>query len=528
MLTFIRMTSRLRIAFGLVILCFISGWIALGNRDLPEFGVNHDDSIYYVSAKSIAEGHGYRIPSLAEDPYQTKYGPLFPLYMALAWKIEPAFPANLRVAAWLGWLTIPAFLFMSMCLFRRWGLSGVRLWILLTLLAINPYVIHFGISVFSEMFFTCIVLGAILCLGKSGLKWAIAAGVLGGLAYLTRSAGLALLISGPIVLIWRGQRRSAMVFAASMLPAVIGWTLWTRAHQVNGADEILLYYTNYFSYARYAISFSDVPVVLWKNADGLLYAMGAMVLPEITSALIVKILTQVLGVAMISGVVRLVRRGVARDYAVFGVISAGMLLVWYFPPNERFVLPIAPLLLAGLVTEMEHLLGLLRTGMRHKDWSQKIVAAGFGAMLAAILIGAVALQLFTVFSVMPEAARHQREVAVENRDAYRWIAENLPPNAGFVAYEDPVLYLQTGHTAMTLTLPPKYWYREDRAGMIAFYARIADFARAHGAGYVYFTSEDLGRELGGEDKEAVMKAIASNPDLTAIEHTKIGTIYRVR
>jgi hypothetical protein len=528
MLTFIRMTSRLGIAFSLVILSFLSGWIAHSNSDLPEFGVNHDDSIYFVSAKSIAEGQGYRIPSLAEDPYQTKYGPLFPLYMSLAWKIEPEFPANLRIAAFLGWLTIPVFLFLSLCLFRRWGLTGARPWILLLLLAINPYVIHFGISVFSEMFFTCLVLGGILCLGKSGAKWAIAAGLLGGLAYLTRSAGLALLIAGPLVLIWRGQRRFAMLFAASMLPAVIGWTLWTRVHQAAEADEILLYYTNYLSYARYAISLPDVPVVLWKNSDGLLYAMGAMALPEITSALIVKILTQVLGVAMISGIVRMTRRGVARDYAIFGAISAAMMLVWYFPPNERFVLPIAPLLLAGLLTEMEHLLGLLRGGMRHKDWSQKIVAAGFGAVLAAILIGAVALQVFTVFSVMPDAARHQREIAVEQRAAYRWIAENLPQNAGFVAYDDPVLYLQTGHHALTLTLPPKYWYREDRNGMVAFYGRLVDFAHAHGAGYVYFTSEDLDREVGGEDKAAVMRAITTNPDLTAIEHTKIGTIYRVR
>ncbi len=529
MLTFIRMTSSLQTAFGLVILLSVSAWIARSNSDLPEFGVNHDDGIYYVSAKSIAESHGYRIPSLTEDPYQTKYGPLFPVYMSLAWIIQPAFPANLRIAAWLGWLTIPAFVLLSMCLFRSWGLAGVRLWILLALLAVNPYVIHFGISVFSEMFFTCMILGGILCLQKSGSKWVIAAGVLGGFAYLTRSAGLALLISGLLVMICRRERRRAILFAVSMAPFVGGWTLWTRAHQLAGADEILLYYTNYLSYVRYAISPSDLPVVLWKNADGLLYAMGAMALPEVTSALTMKILTEVLGVAMISGIVHLVRRrGETWQYAAFGAVSAAMLLVWYFPPNERFVLPLVPLLLAGLLTEMEHLAGLLRSGMRHQDWSQRIVASGFGIVLAAVLMGAVAVQLFTLFSVMPTASGHQREIATEKRAAYRWIAENLPQNASFVAYEDPVFYLQTGHTAMTLTLPPKYWYREDRAGMVAFYSRLADFARAHGAGYVYFTSEDLGREIGGEDKEAVMKAIATNPNLTVIERTPNGTIYQVR
>ncbi len=528
MVTFIRMTSRLQSAFGLVILITLSAWIALNNSDLPEFGANHDDGIYFASAKSLAEGQGYRIPSLVEDPYQTKYGPLFPLYMSLAWRIQPSFPANLRVAAWLGWLTIPVFLALSLLLYQSWGIKGVRLWILLVLLAVNPYVIHFGISIFSEMFFTCLILGALLCLTRSGVKWAIWAGVLGGLAYLTRSAGLALLISAPIVLLWRGERRRAMWLAGSMLPFVIGWTVWTRGHQFKGADEILLYYTNYFGYARQAISLSDLPVVLWKNADGLLYAMGAMALPEITSALLVKILTQVLGIAMIAGIVRMAHRGVGWHYAAFGVISSGMLLVWYFPPNERFILPLIPFLLAGLLTEMDHLQGMLRGALTHKDWSQRIVAAGFGVVLAIVLLGAVALQFYTVLSLMPDAAHQRRQLAAENRVAYQWIAENIPRDAAFIAYEDPRFYLETGHPAMTLNLPPKFWYRGDRAGMVAFYSQIAEFARAHGIGYVYFTSEDLGREMAGEDKDAVLKAIATNPELTAIEHTKIGTIYKIR
>lgn len=528
MLVFVRMTSRLQSALGLVILLSVSAWIAYNNSDLPEFGANHDDSIYFVSAKSLAEGQGYRIPSLAENPFQTKYGPLFPIYMSLAWRIQPAFPANLRIAAWLGWLTIPAFLFLSLRLYRQWGLKGVRLWILLFLLAINPYIIHFGINIFSEMFFTCLLLGAMLSLNQPGVKWVIIAGMLGGLAYLARSAGLALLISAPLIMIWRRERRSAAIFALSMSPFVAGWTLWTRAHQFPGADEILTYYTNYFSYARYAISLSDLPVLLWKNADALLYAFGAMAMPEVTSVLIVKILTQVLGVAMIAGIVRMATRGIAPQYTGFAVISSAILLVWYFPPNERFILPLAPLLLAGFVKEMENLLGLLRSSVRHKDRSQRLVAFGFGAFLAAVLIAAVALQFFTLFSVMPEAARRQREMAIEDRAAYGWMVEHLPKNATFVAFNDPVLYLHTGRTALSVIFPPKYWYREDRPGMVAFYAKLADFARAHGAGYVYSTSDDLNREIGGEDKEAVMKAITTNPALIPLAHTKTGTIYQIR
>jgi hypothetical protein len=231
---------------------------------------------------------------------------------------------------------------------------------------------------------------------------------------------------------------------------------------------------------------------------------------------------------MISGIVRMVRRKVQVQYAAFGAVSAALLLFWYFPPNERFILPLAPLLLSGLIVELEHLFTMLRKAMSHKDLSQRIVAVGFGVFLGLILAAAVAAQFYTTLVLMPGSGQSRREMAQEKHEMYAWIRSNLPQNAGFVAYEDPVLYLQTGHPAMTLNLPPKYWYREDRAGMVGFYSRIADFATAHGLGFVYFTSNDFGREMGEEDKAAVMKEIAANPRLAVIHQTKTGTIYRVR
>ena len=38
---------------------------------------------------------------------------------------------------------------------------------------------------------------------------------------------------------------------------------------------------------------------------------------------------------------------IALDYAVFGLLSLGILAIWHYPPNERFVLPLFPLLLLG-------------------------------------------------------------------------------------------------------------------------------------------------------------------------------------
>ena len=80
-----------------------SAWIAWHFRAMPQMGAYHDDAVYLESAKSLAEGHDYRIPSLPDAPYQTKYPPVFPFLMSLIWRIDPQFPGNLSklAALWM-------------------------------------------------------------------------------------------------------------------------------------------------------------------------------------------------------------------------------------------------------------------------------------------------------------------------------------------------------------------------------------------------------------------------------------------
>jgi hypothetical protein len=61
----------------------------------PSAGTFHDDGIYLVTAKSLAQGDGYRILSLPSEAVQTKYPFLFPVALAAVWKLLPDFPANL-------------------------------------------------------------------------------------------------------------------------------------------------------------------------------------------------------------------------------------------------------------------------------------------------------------------------------------------------------------------------------------------------------------------------------------------------
>jgi hypothetical protein len=252
------------------------------------------------------------------------------------------------------------------------------------------------------------------------------------------------------------------------------------------------------------------------------------VLPKVFDALPVKILTQVIAVAMLAGVVRMARRGVAVDYALFAAVSAGILLVWHYPATERFVLPLFPLLIAGFLTEMEHLAKMLRSGLRHRDFGQRVVAAVFGAGVAAVLIGALALQGYMSFVYLKASAGEQRAGLVDRRAAYQWMAANLPASAAVLSYDDSLLYLYSGHRGNYRPLMPRWWYAEDHASMVNAYRNLAAYCARRGLTYVYFTSEDLSRETGEEDRLAVERIIRAEPALVPVFTVGIGTVYRVR
>src|SRR6266478_7118364 len=63
------------------------------------FGLSLDDSIYFSSAKALAEGKGYILPSLPGNPPATKYPILYPWLLSWVWRWDPLFPGNLSAAA---------------------------------------------------------------------------------------------------------------------------------------------------------------------------------------------------------------------------------------------------------------------------------------------------------------------------------------------------------------------------------------------------------------------------------------------
>jgi hypothetical protein len=487
------------------------------NPDLPQFGKLHDDGLFFVSAKSLATGQGFRILSLPEQPAQTKYPSLYPLYLSLVWRINPHFPENLAVAAWFSWAAIAVSLGLCWVYWRGEGWSESKAWVVVAILAVNPYFILFGTNLFSEIFFLCWLLATLIVgtrsMRQEGWTLAILAGVLGGFAYLSRTAGVALLLSMPAWYLWRRESRKAIAFAAGMLPFIIGWSLWSAMHKFPASNTTLVYYTDYLKFEFLNVGMDNLAVVLWKNFDQLLFGMGSLILPEYIDLQPVKILTQVLGIAMIAGTVRLARRGIAVPYALFALVSAGMLLIWHYPPNQRFVLPLFPILAAGLITELEHLVQMLRGAFRHKDMGQRVVGGAFAMVVLAVLGGALTLELLMTFRFMPREAGAARAQRVETRATYAWIEQHLPPSAGILSDDDPALYLYTSHPGNSAMVMPRWWYAGDQQQIDKFYKDVAPYCRSRGLAYYVAAS---GRSADDPQLESVFKA----PGGTTVFHIR--------
>jgi len=203
-------------------------------------------------------------------------------------------------------------------------------------------------------------------------------------------------------------------------------------------------------------------------------------------------------------------------------------MIWHFPPNERFVLPLFPLALAGLMTEMERLYGMLRAGLRHRDAGQRVVASGMLLAATSILIGAIGLQLYVGTTLLPEQERAHRESNTSRVAVYDWIRAKLPQDALLLSGEDALVYLNTGRHAMRRTLPPPYWYREDHARIVDWMSNVRPFSSEHGLTYFAFSGVDFREGIGSDDRDAIEKAIRSSPDLNPLYQTETAALYRFR
>ncbi|MGO9268651.1 MAG: ArnT family glycosyltransferase [Terriglobia bacterium] len=508
------------------------------------FGASHDDAVYFSSAKALAQGRGYIIPGLPGSPPETKEPVLYPWLLSWVWRCRPSFPANIVPAAWMTAFFGCWFLVAAFQLLRK--LTGVGDWpalVMVTLCAFQPHFLLFSRCLMSDvpfmaLAFTAALAGDVAARATGRLGWAAITGTLVGLSVMTRSVGVAVMAGILAAALCRRAYRQAAAICLGSAPFVFA-LLWARRtslavaqrgglNTLPGWQQTFFFYTSYVKFWRLSVpSFRVFLQMLGGNVRALAEGPSIYFLEptlRIGNSLIGNALGGIVWVGVVAGIVRQARRQEWKPIHFIFVFYSAVILSWPYATPDRFLLLFLPLFCAGLWLEGKRAVRMLLAGLRDGCHAGERVLAAVMLTGVAILAGIAAWNYGHGYR--PQLSAEQRASLMPDKaEAYQWIRQNTDPEARVVAYEDPSLYLYTGHQAVPLIiLSAEYAYTREGKVLERDLAHITDAALAVGARYWLTSEDDFHLEL--EDARARMKKRVADllSPLPEVYHSRDGRV----
>lgn len=490
------------------------------------FGRFQDDSIYFSSAKVLAKGGGYVIPSFPGTPPQTKYPFLYPWLLSWIWKLNPSFPHNLKQGVWLTEFFGCWTLAVTFLLLRK--LPGIGEWpalFLVGLCTVHPIFLRLSGSIMADLPFMALLLTAVL-LADSAMRpgaaahLAMATGAFAALSVGMRTIGIAVVAGIFLAALWRRAYRQAILLSAvaGVVMAIESWP--TLFHQVaaqsqdgaQGWQQTWAYYADYGRFWRFSVPGMWPFLNMVKlNLLLLVSGPGPFVIAPLSgpTTLLHTLLFSVLTVPIVAGIAR---RGKGEEWMPIHFVFltyCAVLLMWPFPLFDRYFLPFLPLFFAGLWMETPRLFALLRANLRRgTSFMQRAIAAGLVAILLAISVFAGWNYLVADPHRLQLASTSRARAMEERKQAYEWIREHTGPDIRIAAYDDVILYLYTGRQGLRpIAFLPTAEFMDDKRILSRDLAHIAEAARHVGARFWLTSSDDFDNEAYKELIDARMTQI---------------------
>jgi hypothetical protein len=408
-------------------------------------GIYHDDGVYISTAKALAQGQGYRLINLPDAPVQTKYPLLYPLLLALVWKLWPAFPDNLLAMQWLtlllGAVTVGlAYLYMVRCNYFSQGIGAAAVLLCTT----APFFLFFCTNTLSEIPFALWMILAMWSLDKElalpeGRRSAqFVLGCLLALPFLTRPIGIVFAPVGLALLYGSGRslRWAAVGAATIMLP----WMLWMLIGPHWHASGVTTYYTNYLRWWS-AFGMPSFGRVVCLNVLYIFCGSAAIGLEVFNADLFFSKwawpLLLLVGSSMYVELFRHLRQG--RVLPGFLVAYVLVVLVWPWPA-PRFLIPILPFLLAYLLSRVWNWLQQLSLLARPLCFGLTGVS-----LLLCMNVGLV-YHAMTISQSMhyPYLRRLEKPLSWSSyEEVFQWIKVNTQPTDVLASGFDTMIYLYT-------------------------------------------------------------------------------------
>lgn len=434
--------SKWMLALGAVLMLTVYGL----TLKAPAMGLYHDDGIYAVNAKALAEGHGFRLISFPEEISQTKYPILFPLGLSLIWRVAPSFPDNVLYLKLLPFVAaIVWFWLVDRFLAYQTGRADLARGIAI-LTAASPWVLFYTTALFSEALFAAFAWGGLWMLTRceresattSRLLWAA---LLCAAAYHTRTVGFTLIAAGIMSLAMKRRFRPAIVFGALSAALALPWHLWTWS-QAASIPGFYAYYTG-SSYWHWNVLFdftvAEKLTIVGRNTIFLFIGPGQLM--AFNPALLWPLLLLV-GALSAIGFVASARESIGVAHVFVGMYL-GTLLLWSWPP-ARFLLPVYPLLLLyAALGGLQALARLNRLRVR-----RAVATGAVGAVAFAAGWGSGTVARNAVVKGRGCLSESCERTWQDYLSVMSWLEEKTPPGAILMGTQDPILYLYTGRKAV--------------------------------------------------------------------------------
>jgi hypothetical protein len=432
-------------AWGVALLLLVLG-VSLWELFPP--GIWHDDGVYVMLGKALAEGEGLRYLGVHGAPLAPKFPPLYPLLLALGWILFPTFPDNVPVLSGLNLLVLAGAGGLFAAYLKNVLKLAPHLAVLITLLAwISPEMWRVSLVPLSEPVF---LLGMVMALWagarmeeKGGGGPALIFLLAGGFILYSRTLGLAVLLAGGLVSLLQGRRKTALGIIGGLVVLLLPWVLWSRWAAASIPETLR---DTLGPYGPWLIEqATEYPGEFGRfvlgNAPHLLARVLSLLLPGVTGGFIW------FGLALVPflllGMVEIGKK--SRILPLTLVLSFGILLIWPFQ-HIRLVVPFHPLLILGTVLGLRRSLASSSSNpsvMARAPWARVVVAAVAGLWLISMVSVSV-YRLGTGWPGQPYRIRSEALVV-----AVRAVEEQTPPDAVVGAPELwSGVYLFTGRSVV--------------------------------------------------------------------------------
>jgi hypothetical protein len=429
-------------------------------------GVFYDDAQYLILAKSLATGHGYRFLNLPGAPLATHFPPGYPAFLAILWRISPAFPENVALFKFANALLLAAVALLTYR-FATKTLDVPRALAAAAALAGTATIPSLVLSsaIMSEPLFLAMLLPLLAWSeresrvhaersARAELRGALLLGAAIGVIALVRTHGMALAGAAIATYLARGRRREAIYCALAICILLAPWMLWVAAHNDTLPPVVRGAYGSYFGWLATGFRVGGIhllAVTLPDNVATIWMSIVRSIVPDIHWS--IDLLVGVIyAAASLIGVASCWAR--ARVMILFLSFYMAIVLVWPFSPL-RFVWGVWPLMM---------LLPAIGVAAAWRAPIVRQLLMARGALIAAGAVLALGIASFNVRGYAnawwsSNARFHARRVLPQ----LAWVARATQPRDVIAADAEAAVYLYTGRQAVPITSFTAVEYAHERS-----------------------------------------------------------------